>query len=60
MSLIKNTGRYQAALTHAASPENYVNELQKAGYATDPEYGAKILSIYHGHELNHALQRCGL
>lgn len=57
VSLIKGTKRYQDALTQAANPESYVNELHKAGYATDPEYGAKILSIYHGNELNHALQR---
>jgi peptidoglycan hydrolase FlgJ len=56
VALIKGTARYQEALAHAASPENYVNELHKAGYATDPEYGAKILSIYYGHEL----ERCAL
>jgi flagellar protein FlgJ len=60
VSLIKNNNRYQQALQQAASPERYVNELSKAGYATDPKYGSKILSIYHGEELNQAVKRCGL
>lgn len=60
ISLIKGSERYQGALASAGNPENYVNELHKAGYATDPEYSTKILSIYHGDELNQAMQRCGL
>lgn len=60
VSLIKESSRYQTALENANNPELYVNELHKAGYATDPEYGSKILSIYHGQELNEAIQRCGL
>lgn len=60
VSLIKETERYQGALANTANPEAYVSELHKAGYATDPEYSSKILSIYHGNELNQAMQRCGL
>lgn len=60
VSLIKGSGRYQHALENAANPTAYVTELNKAGYATDPHYGSKILSIYHGDELNQAMQRCGL
>ena len=60
VSLIKGSDRYQNALANATNPEQYVNELHKAGYATDPAYGNKILSIYHGDELNQAMQRCGL
>ena len=60
VSLIKGSERYQSALANAANPELYVNELHKAGYATDPKYGTKILSIYHGEDLNQAMQRCGL
>lgn len=60
VSLIKGSERYQNALANAGSPELYVNELHKAGYATDPNYGSKILSIYHGDELNQAIQRCEL
>lgn len=60
VSLIKGSERYQGALANAGDPELYVNELHKAGYATDPQYGTKILSIYHGEELNQAIERCGL
>ncbi|HHT0594271.1 TPA: flagellar assembly peptidoglycan hydrolase FlgJ [Legionella anisa] len=60
ISLIKGSERYQNALASTRNPELYVNELHKAGYATDPEYGTKILSIYHGDELNQAIQRCEL
>ncbi|USQ13022.1 flagellar assembly peptidoglycan hydrolase FlgJ [Legionella lytica] len=60
ISLIKRDGRYQDALASAANPESYVRELHKAGYATDPEYSTKILSIYRGDELNQAIQRCDL
>jgi flagellar protein FlgJ len=60
VSLLKNNDRYQSAVANAGNPERYVNELSKAGYATDPHYGSKILSIYHGDELNQAMARCGL
>jgi peptidoglycan hydrolase FlgJ len=60
VSLIKNNDRYHDALAHAGNPELYVNELSKAGYATDPNYGSKILSIYHSDELNQAMKRSGL
>lgn len=46
ISLIQNDTRYKEALAHTHNPERYVAELSKAGYATDPEYGKKILSIY--------------
>lgn len=60
ISLIKGSDRYQSALANAGNPDAYVHELNKAGYATDPKYGSKILSIYHGDELNQAIERCGL
>lgn len=60
VSLIRGSERYQTALANATNPEIYVNELNKAGYATDPNYSSKILSIYHGDELNQAIQRCEL
>jgi flagellar protein FlgJ len=60
VSLIKGSERYQNALANAGIPELYVKELHKAGYATDPKYSNKIMSIYHGNDLNQAMQRCGL
>jgi len=37
--------RYQKALDNADDPQNFVEELQKAGYATDPDYAEKVLSV---------------
>ena len=46
VNFIKSNPRYQEALQKAHNPEEYVKALQDAGYATDPKYAEKILSIY--------------
>ena len=43
---IAQNPRYREALTHAADPKAYVQALQRAGYATDPNYAQKILQIH--------------
>lgn len=43
---IKDNPRYSDALKQAGNAENYLRELQQAGYATDPKYADKILGIY--------------
>lgn len=60
IALVQGSERYQEALHQAGDPEHYVNALHKAGYASDPAYGSKILQIYHGDELNKAIQQCEL
>ncbi|WP_051326540.1 flagellar assembly peptidoglycan hydrolase FlgJ [Aliagarivorans taiwanensis] len=40
--------RYQQALANAGDGERYAEELQAAGYATDPQYANKIISIMNG------------
>ncbi len=45
MKLLK-TPRYAEALQHASDPDQYLQALQRAGYATDPNYADKILAIY--------------
>lgn len=57
VDLIQYSSRYQPALAHRDSPEHYLNALQSAGYATDPDYANKIMTIYHGRELEDALVR---
>ena len=42
---IKDNPRYTQALARAANPRAYVQALQSAGYATDPQYAHKILQI---------------
>ena len=48
--------RYQKAREVSANPQQYAEELQAAGYATDPDYANKIGSIYHSPTLNNALK----
>ncbi|KXK69342.1 flagellar rod assembly protein FlgJ [Pseudomonas monteilii] len=45
VSLLQSNSRYQDALDSADNPEQFARELQKAGYATDPGYAKKIISI---------------
>lgn len=45
VSLLQNNDRYQGVVNAADNPEQFVKELQKAGYATDPAYASKISSI---------------
>jgi len=45
VNLLQNNDRYQDVVKSADNPEQFVKELQKAGYATDPRYASKIASI---------------
>ncbi|PYB78035.1 MULTISPECIES: flagellar assembly peptidoglycan hydrolase FlgJ [Pseudomonas] len=45
VSLLQNNNRYKDAVGAADNPEQFARELQKAGYATDPDYARKIISI---------------
>ena len=57
IQLLQNNKRYQQALTKTENPEEFIQSLHKAGYATDPNYTDKILSIYQGGELTKALEQ---
>lgn len=48
VEFLKNSPRYQLALESAADPYEYVQRLQEAGYATDPQYAEKIKTIFEG------------
>ena len=52
VDFIRNQPRYSDAVANASNPEKYLQALQSAGYATDPNYAAKILSIYQRKELS--------
>jgi flagellar protein FlgJ len=45
VSFLQNNGRYQGALNATDNPERFVRELQRAGYATDPQYARKVAQI---------------
>ena len=47
IELIQSSPRYQKALSLVSKPLEYINELQRAGYATDPDYGAKVARIFN-------------
>lgn len=48
VQFLKANPRYTQALRNADNPERYIAGLQKAGYATDPHYARKVMSIYKG------------
>jgi flagellum-specific peptidoglycan hydrolase FlgJ len=43
--------RYAEALRHAHDPVRFAEELQKARYATDPNYAEKLIAIIRKHNL---------
>jgi flagellar protein FlgJ len=45
VSLLQNNNRYKEVVNSADNSEQFVKELQKAGYATDPDYASKISQI---------------
>lgn len=47
-SFIQQNQRYAVALKQGKNADRYVEELQKAGYATDPQYADKIKQIMKG------------
>lgn len=44
VSFITDNERYQEALQNPSDVEHFVHSLQKAGYATDPQYANKIMA----------------
>jgi len=45
VDFLEQNPRYQQALRNTHNPDQFAKELQKAGYATDPNYADKISSI---------------
>jgi flagellar protein FlgJ len=52
VQFLKQNPRYQEALSKVDSNEGFIKGLQKAGYATDPEYAKKIISILGREQLS--------
>jgi len=62
VAFIQGNPRYQQAIEQTQSPDKYFDALQEAGYATDPAYAEKVMSVYKGDLLNgllHALPEAG-
>ncbi|PJI49547.1 MAG: flagellar assembly peptidoglycan hydrolase FlgJ [Pseudomonas sp.] len=45
VSFLQNNDRYSDALDSTRRPEQFMKELQQAGYATDPNYARKVSQI---------------
>ncbi|NKF50207.1 flagellar assembly peptidoglycan hydrolase FlgJ [Shewanella sp. WXL01] len=45
VEFISGSERYQQATNVAAKPEQFIKELQQAGYATDPQYANKVIRV---------------
>ncbi len=45
--LLKNNPRYENVLANAQDVKGFAEGLQRAGYATDPHYAAKLTRIIH-------------
>ncbi len=54
VSLIQTSPRYAAAL-NSGDDLGYIREIQRAGYATDPDYADKIIRLLNGEQMQQAL-----
>ncbi|STO56788.1 flagellar assembly peptidoglycan hydrolase FlgJ [Grimontia hollisae] len=46
VSFLNRNPRYTTALQQTAEPEQFIRGLHQAGYATDPQYADKVLSVF--------------
>jgi flagellum-specific peptidoglycan hydrolase FlgJ len=51
VSLITRSQRYAPCLAVKDDPDEYARQLQNCGYATDPKYALKLISIMDSHKL---------
>jgi flagellar protein FlgJ len=56
VTLIKTNPRYKEALSAGNNSEGYANALQKAGYATDPNYADKIKRLLNSDSIRTATE----
>jgi flagellar protein FlgJ len=54
--LLKTRGCYADTIGRGNDIDGFASALASGGYATDPQYAAKLGSIAHGHRLNAALK----
>ncbi len=50
---LNQNARYKAAFSHKHDPVKFVEEVARAGYATDPNYAKSLIGIIHAHHLAH-------
>lgn len=52
---IMGNSRYSQAVQNTDNPTSYFSNLQSSGYATDPEYANKIMSIFNRGDIQTAM-----
>jgi peptidoglycan hydrolase FlgJ len=52
VNFVQQSPRYENALKKSSQPSQYFDELQQAGYATDPAYADKIMSVLNSELLS--------
>lgn len=52
VNFVSQSPRYENALKNSQQPAQYFEQLQQAGYATDPDYANKVMSVFHGDIIN--------
>ncbi|GMM86020.1 flagellar assembly peptidoglycan hydrolase FlgJ [Pseudoalteromonas sp. MTN2-4] len=55
VDFLQSNPRYSQALNNTDKPEQYLDELQQAGYATDPNYAEKIKNVLQRGEFKQML-----
>jgi flagellar protein FlgJ len=55
VDFLRTNPRYQRALQQAGDDQAFIREVHQAGYATDPAYADKVISILNGETLQRAL-----
>jgi flagellar protein FlgJ len=55
-NLLKNSPRYRHAAAAGPDAQAYVDGIGRSGYATDPDYAAKLNDILHGSTLRAAVK----
>lgn len=55
VGFLKSNSRYQPALSNTSNSEQFLHDIQKAGYATDPKYAEKILGILNSERFKQAV-----
>ena len=53
-NFVTKSPRYSEAVENAQDAPQYFDSLQKAGYATDPQYANKVMGILKGEHFNEA------
>ena len=59
VNFIQSDPRYRYALDLAGNDRAYIGEIQRAGYATDPQYADKVMGVLNSEMLQRSLANQG-